>query len=71
MKNEEKITRFIPEINKGLPLDQVEERKQLGLVNKTRIVVGKTYLEIIFSDVFSFFNVLLLVVAGLMIAAQY
>lgn len=71
MKNEEKITRFIPEINKGLPLDQVEERKQLGLVNKTRIVVGKTYLEIIFSDVFSFFNVLLFVVAGLMIAAQY
>ena len=71
MKNEEQIKRFTPSIEKGLPNDQVEERNRLGLVNKTRVVVGKTYLEIIFSDVFSFFNILLFVVAGFMVAAQY
>ncbi len=71
MKNEENITRVVPSIDKGLTSQQVEERKSLGLVNKTNIVVGKTYLEIILSDVFSFFNVLLFAIAGLMIAAQY
>lgn len=71
MKNEERITRTIPLLTKGLSNEQVEERKKLGLVNKTKVVVGKTYFEIILTDVFSLFNVLLFVVAGLMIAAQY
>ncbi len=71
MKNEKRITRTTPSLIKGLSNEQVEERKKLGLVNKTRVVVGKTYLEIILTDVFSLFNVLLFVVAGLMIAAQY
>lgn len=71
MKNEKRITRTTPSLTKGLSNEQVEERKKLGLVNKTRVVVGKTYLEIILTDVFSLFNVLLFVVAGLMIAAQY
>ena len=56
MKNEEQIVRVVPETDKGLSQDEVKKRKELGLVNKTKIVVGKTYLEIILSDVFSFFN---------------
>ena len=71
MKNEEQIVRVVPETDKGLSQDEVKKRKELGLVNKTKIVVGKTYLEIILSDVFSFFNILLFVIGGLMIAAQY
>ena len=71
MKNEERITRTTPSLTKGLSNEQIEERKKLGLVNKTKVVVGKTYFEIILTDVFSLFNVLLFVVAGLMIAAQY
>lgn len=71
MLNEDKIKRYKPPVNVGLSDREVEERKQLGLINKTKIVVGKTYFEIIFSDVFSFFNVLLFVVAGLMISAKY
>ena len=71
MKNEERITRTTPSLIEGLSNEQVEERKKLGLVNKTRVVVGKTYFEIILTDVFSLFNILLFVVAGLMIAAQY
>ena len=71
MKNEERIERVLPPLTKGLSNEQVEERKKLGLVNKTKVVVGKTYFEIILTDVFSLFNILLFVVAGLMIAAQY
>ena len=71
MKNEELISRVKPSIDTGLNKEQVEERQKLGLVNKTNVVVGKTYLEIILTDVFSFFNVLLFVIMGLMIAAQY
>ena len=71
MKNEEMITKVTPSLDKGLSNTQAEERNKLGLVNKTNIVVGKTYLEIIFTDVFSFFNILLFIIGGLMIAAQY
>lgn len=71
MKNEEKIERIIPSLSTGLTNQKVDERKKLKLVNKTNIVVGKSYLQIIFTDVFSFFNVLLFIVAGLMIFAQY
>ena len=65
MKNEKRITRTTPSLTKGLSNEQVEERKKLGLVNKTRVVVGKTYLEIILTDVFSLFNVLLFVAISL------
>ena len=71
MKNEEQVTRVIPDIEKGLSNNQVSQRQSLGLINKTKVVVGKTYFEIIFSDVFSFFNILLFIIMGLMIAAQY
>ena len=71
MKNEDQIKRLTPSLENGLPNDQVEERIKYGLVNKTNVVVGKTYAEIIFSDLFSFFNILLFAIGGLMIAAQY
>ncbi len=71
MKNEENIERVTPILKEGLSQEQVDERIKQGLTNKTKIVVGKTYLEIILSDVFSFFNILMFIIAGLMIAAQY
>lgn len=71
MKNEEQIVRTTPDYKQGLSIEDVEQRTKLGLVNKTKIVVGKTYLEIILTDVFSFFNILLFAIGGLMIAAQY
>ena len=71
MKNEENIERVTPVLKEGLSQEQVDERIKQGLTNKTKIVVGKTYLEIILSDVFSFFNILMFIIAGLMIAAQY
>lgn len=71
MKNKEQIARKVPDIKQGLSLEEVNKRKELKLINKTNIVVGKTYFEIILTDVFSFFNILLFIIGGLMIAAKY
>lgn len=53
----------------GLFDDQVNQRKNLNLTNKSKVKVGKSYLQIIFTDLFSFFNILLFFIAGLMIYA--
>ena len=71
MKNEEQLYRKIPSFETGLSNNDVEERKRLGLVNKTKRVFGKSILQIIFEDVFNALNVLLFIVAGLMISCQY
>ena len=54
-------------IDQGLTTEQVELRKKQKLVNKSQQAFGKTYTDIIFSNVFSFFNVLLYIIAGIMI----
>ncbi len=61
--------RFNPTPQSGLTTTQVNERIKEGLINKTKHAVGKSYTEIIFNNVFSFFNVLLFVIAGLLIYA--
>ena len=70
--NCENAHRFNPTPQDGLTTTQVNERIKEGLVNKTKHAVGKSYTEIIFNNVFSFFNILLFVIAGLLIyAGQY
>ena len=54
-------------IDQGLTTEQVELRKKQKLVNKSQQAFGKTYTDIIISNVFSFFNVLLYIIAGIMI----
>ena len=56
MNENPSVKRIKPSIENGLNKEQVEERKKLGLTNKTSFVVGKTYFEIILTDVFSFFT---------------
>lgn len=63
-------TRFNPSIKEGLTTDQVNQRKSEKLVNTSKVIAGKTYWEIIRTDVLSFFNILLLVIAGFMIYAN-
>ena len=68
MKKETKSFEYFDvDVHKGLSDEQVEQRKREKLVNKSKRAVGKSYLEIIITNVFSFFNVLLYVIAGIMI----
>ena len=67
MANKENIERFNADLNQGLSEERVLLRKKQKLVNKSKKAFGKSYAEIIVSNVFSFFNVLLYVIAGVMI----
>ena len=64
---EKEIERFNPDFNQGLTNEQVEQRKKEGLTNKTRVTVGKSLWEIIYSNVLSFFNVVLYIIAAALI----
>ena len=56
---------------KGLSTEEVNQRIEQKLVNKTNLTVGKSYLRIFMDNLLSFFNVLLYVIAGLMIYGGY
>ena len=66
-KDKNNFTYFDVDTHKGLNDEQVAQRKKEKLVNKSKQAVGKSYLEIIISNVFSFFNVTLYIIAGVMI----
>ena len=65
-KNKEKqveIERFNPQVKTGLTTEQVLQRKEQKLTNIVDKKNTKTYKAIIFSNLFSFFNLLCLLVA--------
>jgi len=66
----ENIQRFAPSIEEGLSSLQVAERFKEKLNNKTKAAIGKSYTQIILDNVFSFFNIVLFIIAGLMIWAE-
>ena len=65
-KSDASINRFNADIHTGLSDAQVEQRKKEGFVNESKKAFGKSYTEIIVTNVFSFFNVLLYIIAGVM-----
>ena len=64
------INRYNPDIKTGLTNEQVEERVNSKLINKTKMIAGKTTWEILRTDVLTFFNILLFVIAGFIIFAN-
>ena len=58
-----RVTRFEPTIEYGLTLQQVEQRVKEGLVNDNQKQYSKTYKQIFINNIFTFFNILCLVVA--------
>ena len=65
------IERINPNYLEGLNNSQVSERIEAKLVNKTKSAYGKSYKEIVLTNLFSFFNVLLYIIAGFMIFAGH
>lgn len=57
------VERFDADIKIGLNNEQVEKRVQAGLTNKSSKKYSKSYLEIILSNVVTFFNILLIIIA--------
>ena len=67
MNIKDSIERFNASVDQGLSSEQVELRKKQKLLNRSKKAFGKSYTEIIISNLFSFFNVLLYIIAGVMI----
>ena len=63
------LVRSTPDINIGLTELDVELRKQAKLVNRQKKVVGKSYLQIFMSNIFTFFNLLGFIIFLLMLLA--
>ena len=58
------------DIIRGLSSKEVEEKIKLGQVNKTKMIAGKTVWEILRTDVFSFFNMMLFAIFAFMLYAN-
>ena len=64
------VERVDADIKTGLNSEQVKARTDAGLVNKTKMIAGKTYWEILRTDVLTFFNNMLFIIAGFIIYAN-
>ena len=61
------IVRYDTDKDSGLPKDLVEQRLNDGLINKTDDKKTKTIPQIILSNVITFFNILMFLIAGVLI----
>ncbi|MDR2201605.1 MAG: HAD-IC family P-type ATPase [Clostridiales bacterium] len=62
--------RFEPDYKTGLVSEQVEARKAKGYVNLTGRKQGKSYGTIFATNIFTFFNILVFIVAGALIVVH-
>ena len=69
-KKEVKAEHFSVDINTGLTSEQVQQRLNDGLINKTKKQVTKSYVRIIYENVFNFFNIVLFLIIAAMIIAK-
>ena len=66
-KNNGTLVRYTPDINEGLTDLDVRLRREAKLINRTKKVVGKSYLQIFASNIFTFFNLLGFIIFLLML----
>ncbi len=66
-KSKDALVRYTPDIDQGLSCSDIQLRKEAKLVNRTKKVVGKSYLQIFASNVFTFFNLLGFIIFVLML----
>ena len=62
------IKRYEPSIEKGLDTEVVNSRVEQKLTNIATSPTNKSYFQIVFGNIFTFFNVLMFVIAALLIA---
>ena len=61
------ISRYSPNLEKGLSLDQVKQRRDENLVNKTKNKYEKSVFKIIIKNFFTFLNILLFAICFIML----
>lgn len=68
-QKKENVRRVLTKYDKGLTNYQVNLRKSQGLSNNTQIKVNRTYLDIFLKNFVTFFNILLIAIGAILIAA--
>jgi cation-transporting ATPase E len=63
-----KADRYIPKYNRGLSLYQVNKRESQGLINESKVHTNRSYWEIVLKNLFTFFNILLIVIGAVLIS---
>ena len=66
-KNNEEIKRFNPSIEEGLNDESVNYMKSVGKTNTAKNPTNKSYTQIILGNVFTFFNVLMIAIAAILL----
>ena len=61
------IKRFDPSLDKGLDDESVAYMKSVGKVNVASSPTNKSYTRIILGNIFTFFNILMFIIAGLLL----
>jgi cation-transporting ATPase E len=69
-KNEVLVNRYNPDLDKGLTINDCEQRKLAGLSNIAKTGSSKSAKSIIFSNIFTFFNLLVFGIAGWLISIK-
>ena len=62
------IERFSPSLETGLDETQIRYMQEHGCINKTKNPTNKSYFAIVFGNIFTGFNILMFVIAGVLIA---
>ena len=62
-QKEVKVTRFKPDPKNGLTQAQIDERIKDNLLNVSSVKTSKSIGSILFKNIFTFFNIICLVVA--------
>ena len=70
MKKQQQLPRLTPDVNEGLNSAEVANRVANKQVNRVKKVVGKSYLQIFISNIFTFFNGIGLFIFLLMILVE-
>ena len=69
---DDSVERFFPSHEMGLSEEQVASRTAANLINKSNIATTKTYKSIFFKNIFTFFNMLwLIIVVALLAVGAY
>lgn len=66
--NKVEVERYSPTVKDGLTESQVQERIKQGKVNKLLAKTSKSYLQIVLSNTFTFFNMLCFIICGVLIS---
>ncbi len=68
----ENVERYVADIQTGLTEEQVLARTEAGLINKTKVKSSKSYGSIFVKNIFTFFNMLWLIIAvALIVVGSY